>query len=61
MAQKVDQMEAQADATKELDDFTSDNDLDKRFAELEKSDGSADRLLEDLKNKMKALPPEPSP
>ncbi|MDR0669635.1 MAG: PspA/IM30 family protein [Treponema sp.] len=56
MAQKVDQMEAQADASKELEDFTSDNDLDKRFAELEKSDGSADRLLEDLKNKMKALP-----
>ncbi|MDR2376083.1 MAG: PspA/IM30 family protein [Treponema sp.] len=60
MAQKVDQMEAQADANKELDDFTSDNDLDKRFAELEKSDGSADRLLEDFKNKMKALPGEPS-
>jgi phage shock protein A len=60
MAQKVDQMEAQADASKELDDFTSGNDLDKRFAELEKSDGSADRLLEDLKNRMKALPEKPS-
>ncbi|MDR2136055.1 MAG: PspA/IM30 family protein [Treponema sp.] len=60
MAQKVDQMEAQADASKELEDFSSDNDLDKRFAELEKSDGSADRLLEDLKNKMKALPENPS-
>jgi phage shock protein A len=60
MAQKVDQMELQADATKELDDFTSDNDLDKRFAELEKSDNSADRLLEDLKSKMKALPEKSS-
>ncbi|MDR2178591.1 MAG: PspA/IM30 family protein [Treponema sp.] len=60
MAQKVDQMEAQADASKELEDFTSGNDLDKRFAELEKSDGTADHLLEDLKNKMKALPENPS-
>jgi phage shock protein A len=60
MAQKVDQMEAQADATKELEEFTSDANLDKRFAELEKSDGSADRLLQDLKDKMKALPETPS-
>jgi phage shock protein A len=56
MAQKVDQMEAQADAAQELEDFTSSGGLDKRFAELEKSDGSADRLLQDLKDKMKALP-----
>jgi phage shock protein A len=56
MAQKVDQMEAQADASKELEDFTSGNDLDKRFAALEKSDGTADNLLADLKAKMKALP-----
>jgi phage shock protein A len=60
MAQKVDQMEAQADASKELEDFTSDASLDKRFAELEKSDGSADRLLQDLKDKMKALPEKPA-
>ncbi|MDR0400322.1 MAG: PspA/IM30 family protein [Treponema sp.] len=60
MAQKVDQMEAQADATQELEDFTGNGDLDKRFAELEKSDGSADRLLQDLKDKMKALPEQPS-
>jgi phage shock protein A len=60
MAQKVDQMEAQADASKELEDFTGDTNLEKRFAELEKSDGSADRLLQDLKDKMKALPQEPS-
>ena len=55
MAQKVDQMEAQADAAKELEDFTSSNQLEKRFAELEKSDTSADLLLEDLKKKMNLL------
>jgi len=56
MAQKVDQMEAQADAAKELEDLSADASLDKRFAELEKSDASADLLLEDLKKKMNALP-----
>lgn len=56
MAQKVDQMEAQADAAKELDDFSRGTNLEKRFAELEKSDSSADLLLLDLKEKMKALP-----
>jgi phage shock protein A len=56
MAAKVDQMEAQADAAKELEDFSSNNDLDKRFAELEKSDNSADLMLEELKEKMKSLP-----
>jgi phage shock protein A len=60
MAQKVDQMEAQADASKELEDFTSGSDLDKRFAELEKSDGTADNLLADLKAKMKVLPEKPA-
>ena len=56
MAQKVDQMEAQADAAKELEDFSSNSDLEKKFAELEKSDSSADMLLLELKEKMKALP-----
>jgi phage shock protein A len=56
MAQKVDQMEAQAEAAKELEDLTSNNSLERRFAELEKSDSSADLLLEDLKKKMQALP-----
>jgi phage shock protein A len=60
MAQKVDQMEAQADAAKELEDFSSNNNLEKRFAELEKSDTSAELLLEDLKKKMNALPASPS-
>jgi phage shock protein A len=56
MAAKVDQMEAQAEASKELADLSSDSDLEKRFAKLEKSDASADKLLADLKEKMKALP-----
>jgi len=56
MAQKVDQMEAQAEATQELEDFTSNNNLEKRFAALEKSDSSGDLLLEELKAKMQALP-----
>ena len=56
MAQKVDQMEAQADAEKEIEDLTTNSTLEKRFAELEKSDSSADLLLEDLKKKMNVLP-----
>jgi phage shock protein A len=56
MAAKVDQMEAQADAVKELEDFSSNAALEKRFSELEKSDSSADALLLELKEKMKALP-----
>jgi phage shock protein A len=59
MAAKVDQMEAQADAAKELEDLSSNASLDKRFAELEKSDSSADMLLMELKEKMKALPEKP--
>ncbi|MDR1373483.1 MAG: PspA/IM30 family protein [Treponema sp.] len=56
MAAKVDQMEAQADAAKELEDFTSNSSLEKRFKELEKSDTSADIMLLELKEKMKSLP-----
>jgi phage shock protein A len=56
MSAKVDQMEAEADASKELQDLSDNSNLDKRFAELEKSDSSADLLLQDLKEKMKALP-----
>jgi phage shock protein A len=59
MAQKVDQMEAQADAAKELEDFSTGSNLEKQFAELEKSDDKADQLLANLKDKMKALPESP--
>jgi len=60
MSQKVDQMEAQADAAQELEDLSSNANLEKKFKELEKSDYSADILLDDLKKKMKALPESPS-
>jgi phage shock protein A len=56
MSQKVDEMEARADASRELSNFTADTSLEKKFAELEKSDASADALLADLKSKMAALP-----
>ncbi len=56
MAQKVDQLEAQADAAKELDDFSKGTNLDKRFAELEKTGAGSDIMLLELKEKMKALP-----
>jgi phage shock protein A len=56
MAQRVDQMEAEADAAKELEDLSTNSSLEKRFAELEKSDTTADMMLLELKEKMKALP-----
>ena len=56
MAAKVDTLEAEADAAKELEDFSSHADINKRFAALEKSDTSADIMLLELKEKMKALP-----
>ncbi|MDR1352699.1 MAG: PspA/IM30 family protein [Treponema sp.] len=56
MAAKVDQMEAEAAAAKELEDVSSTGNLEKRFAELEKSDTAADQMLLELKAKMKALP-----
>jgi len=56
MAQKVDQMEAQAEAARELEDLSNNSSLERRFNELEKSTASADLLLEDLKKKMNVLP-----
>jgi phage shock protein A len=52
MAQKVDQIEAEADAMKELASITPDQKLEDKFKELESSGASADQLLEDLKAKM---------
>ncbi|MDR2102955.1 MAG: PspA/IM30 family protein [Treponema sp.] len=60
MSQKVDQMEAQAEAAKELEDMSDDANLEKKFAELEKSDSSAEMMLLELKEKMKALPEKPN-
>jgi phage shock protein A len=56
MAAKVDEMEAMADASKELEDLSQGANLEKQFAELENSDATADALLLELKEKMKALP-----
>jgi phage shock protein A len=56
MAKKVDQMEAEAEAAQELEEVSANSSLEKRFAELEKSDSSADLMLLELKEKMKALP-----
>jgi phage shock protein A len=59
MSKKVDQMEAEADAALELEEVSADASLEKRFKELEKSDSSADLMLLELKEKMKALPEKP--
>jgi phage shock protein A len=56
MSQKVDEMEAMADASKELEDLSNNTNLEKQFAQLETSDATADSLLLELKEKMKALP-----
>jgi phage shock protein A len=56
MAAKEDQLEAEADAAQELEDLSSNNSLEKKFKELEKSDSTADMMLLELKEKMKALP-----
>jgi len=56
MAAKVDDMEAMADASKELQELSDDTNLEKKFKALEKSDSSADLMLLELKEKMKALP-----
>jgi phage shock protein A len=53
MAQKVDQVEAEAEAMKELGSVGGeDQKLEDKFKELESSGATADKLLEDLKNKM---------
>jgi phage shock protein A len=61
MSQKVDQMEALADAATEIDALSTDASLEKKFAELERSGSSADIMLLELKEKMKALPEKSDP
>jgi phage shock protein A len=56
MSQKVDELEARAEASKELSNFSADTSLEKKFAELEKPASNADKLLADLKGQMSALP-----
>ena len=52
MAKKVDEIEARADATKELEESTSGASLERQFAQLESSGAGADMMLEELKRKM---------
>lgn len=52
MERKVDEIEASAEATKELDDATTGASLEKQFAQLESSPQAADAMLEELKKKM---------
>jgi phage shock protein A len=54
MAAKVDQIEAEADAVKELDSTLKDGDLETKFKALEASAGNADvdLKLEELKRKL---------
>jgi len=52
MSKKVDEIEARAEATKELEDMSADASLEKQFAQLESSGVGADAMLEDLKRKM---------
>jgi len=52
MSNKVDKIEAEADALAELSDMSEDSSLDAQFKELESSGSSADLLLEELKAKM---------
>ena len=56
MAAKVDQIEAEADADKEIAALDApQKDLERQFKALEGGDASADKLLEDLKSKMAQL------
>ena len=54
MAAKVDQIEAEASASLELQDLNGTASLDKQFAELEGGSANSDLLLEELKQKMGA-------
>jgi phage shock protein A len=58
MAQKVEQMEAQAEASTELYGEASGDTLAQQFSELESTAGADEELLA-LKRKMGVLPPEP--
>ncbi|MCX7023608.1 MAG: PspA/IM30 family protein [Spirochaetes bacterium] len=66
MAKKVDELEARAEASVELEDLSANTSLEKEFQKLESSGAGADSLLEELKSKMltqdAGTPPgEPNP
>jgi phage shock protein A len=56
MTAKVDELEARADASREMGQLGVESSLEKKFQELEKGPDSADELLLALKAKMGALP-----
>lgn len=55
MAEKVDRIEAEAEALKEIESSTGTDSLERQFRELEASDASGDKLLEDLKARLARL------
>jgi phage shock protein A len=59
MAAKVEQLEAEADAEKEIGAISTDQKLEDKFKELESPAANADQLLEDLKAKMNKLENKP--
>ena len=62
MAAKVEQIEAEADATAELIGMNSEEQsLEEEFKQLESSDDSSDLLLDQLKAKMKKIEDKTSP
>jgi len=55
MSEKVEQIEAEVDAMREIDASATGDTLERQFQALEASDSSADKLLDDLKAKMTQL------
>jgi phage shock protein A len=55
MAEKVDRIEAEADALKELESESSVESIEQQFRALEAADASGDKLLEDLKARLARL------
>ena len=55
MAEKVERIEAEAEALKEIESTGPDESVERQFRALEASETSADKLLEDLKAKLARL------
>jgi phage shock protein A len=55
MSEKVEQIEAEVDAMREIEAPATGDALERQFQALEASDSSADKLLDDLKAKMTQL------
>jgi phage shock protein A len=55
MAAKVDQLEAEGEAMAEIEGVNEEAGLEAQFKQLEGGSASADKLLEDLKSKMKRI------